>query len=58
VESIKRRRNSIAGKGRLYTQKWPEVITLVAELEALGFYSLNANYFSSFSNATEFAENE
>jgi hypothetical protein len=49
---------ALQAKAALYTQKWPEVITLVAELEALGFYSLNANYFSSFSNATEFTDNE
>jgi hypothetical protein len=49
---------ALQAKAALYTQKWAEVITLVSELEALGFYSLNANYFSSFSAATEFAENE
>jgi starch-binding outer membrane protein, SusD/RagB family len=49
---------ALQAKAALYTQKWPEVITLVAELEALGFYSLNANYFASFSNATEFTDNE
>jgi hypothetical protein len=49
---------ALLAKANLYTEKWPEVITLVSELEALGFYSLNANYFSSFSTATEFAENE
>jgi hypothetical protein len=32
------------------------VITLVTELEGLGFYNLNANYFSSFN--TEFTDNE
>jgi hypothetical protein len=49
---------ALQAKAALYTQKWPEVITFVTELEALGFYSLNANYFSSFSNATEFIDNE
>ncbi|MEI9908380.1 MAG: RagB/SusD family nutrient uptake outer membrane protein [Bacteroidota bacterium] len=49
---------ALQAKAALYTQKWPEVITLVAELEGLGFYSLNANYFASFSNATEFTDNE
>ena len=49
---------SLQAKAALYTEKWPEVITLVSELEALGFYSLNANYFSSFSNTTEFTDNE
>lgn len=49
---------ALQAKAALYTQKWPEVITFVSELEALGFYSLNTNYFSSFSAATEFNENE
>ncbi|HKZ67465.1 MAG TPA: RagB/SusD family nutrient uptake outer membrane protein [Chitinophagaceae bacterium] len=49
---------ALQAKAALYTEKWPEVITLVAELEALGFYSLNTNYFSSFSNADEFNEDE
>ena len=49
---------ALLAKAALYTEKWPEVITLVSELEALGFYNLNTNYFSSFDNATEFAENE
>jgi starch-binding outer membrane protein, SusD/RagB family len=49
---------ALLAKANLYTEKWPEVITLVTELQGLGFYNLNANYFSSFSTATEFAENE
>ncbi|GAC1601718.1 MAG: RagB/SusD family nutrient uptake outer membrane protein [Chitinophagaceae bacterium] len=47
---------ALQAKAALYTQKWSEVITLVSELEATGFYSLNANYFSSFN--TEFTDNE
>jgi len=49
---------ALQAKASLYTQKWADVVTQVGELEALGFYSLNANYFSSFSNATEFTDNE
>jgi hypothetical protein len=49
---------ALQAKAALYTQKWTEVIALVTELEALGFYTLNANYFSSFNTSTEFAENE
>ncbi len=49
---------ALQAKAALYTEKWPEVITFVSELEALGFYSLNTNYFSSFSAATEFTDNE
>ncbi len=47
---------ALQAKAALYTQKWAEVITFVSELEALGFYSLNTNYFSSFN--TEFTDNE
>ena len=49
---------ALQAKAALYTEKWPEVISLVTELETLGFYSLNANYFSSFSTASEFTDNE
>ena len=49
---------ALQAKAALYTQQWPETIAFVTELEALGFYSLNANYFSSFSTATEFTDNE
>lgn len=49
---------ALQAKAALYTEKWPEVISLVTELEGLGFYSLNTNYFSSFSTATEFSDNE
>ena len=49
---------ALLAKANLYTEKWADVVTLVTELETLNFYSLNANYFSSFSTATEFAENE
>jgi starch-binding outer membrane protein, SusD/RagB family len=47
---------ALQAKAALYTEKWPEVISLVSELEATNFYSLNANYFSSFN--TEFTDNE
>jgi len=49
---------ALQAKAALYTQKWTEVISLVTELEALGFYHLNTNYFSSFSNATEYTDDE
>ena len=49
---------ALQAKVALYTQKWPEVISLVSELQALNFYSLDANYFDNFSVAKEFAENE
>ncbi|GAB2812783.1 RagB/SusD family nutrient uptake outer membrane protein [Ferruginibacter profundus] len=47
---------ALQAKAALYTEKWSEVITFVTELETLGFYSLNTNYFSSFN--TEFTDNE
>jgi hypothetical protein len=49
---------ALQAKAALYTQQWASVISLVAELEALGFYSLNANYFDSFNAANEFTDNE
>ncbi|WP_026897600.1 RagB/SusD family nutrient uptake outer membrane protein [Daejeonella oryzae] len=49
---------ALQAKSALYTQKWADVITLVSELETLGFYSLNANYFDSFNASKEFADNE
>jgi hypothetical protein len=49
---------AMQAKVALYNQKWAEVISSVNELEALGFYSLDANYFDNFSVASEFAENE
>lgn len=49
---------ALQAKAALYTQKWPEVITFVSELETLGFYSLNVNYFNAFNANTEFNENE
>jgi hypothetical protein len=49
---------AMQAKVALYNEKWAEVITAVGELEALGFYNLNANYFDNFSVANEFADNE
>jgi hypothetical protein len=43
---------ALQAKAALYTEKWAEVIAFVSELEALNFYSLNTNYFSSFSTAS------
>lgn len=49
---------ALQAKAALYTQKWDDVITLVGELETLGFYNLNANYFDSFDQTKEFIDNE
>jgi hypothetical protein len=48
---------ALQAKAALYTEKWPEVITLVNELAPLG-YSLNANYFDNFSTSKEYTDNE
>jgi len=49
---------ALLAKSALYTEKWADVVTNVNELQATGFYGLNANYFDSFNQAKEFAENE
>jgi starch-binding outer membrane protein, SusD/RagB family len=49
---------AMQAKVALYNKRWPEVIAAVSELESLGFYSLNSNYFDSFAVATEATENE
>jgi len=49
---------ALQAKSALYNQKWGEVITSVNELQGLGFYNLNANYFDNFSTQTEFTDNE
>ncbi len=49
---------ALQAKAALYTEKWADVISLVTELEALGFYNLNANYFDAFNVSTEFGDNE
>lgn len=49
---------ALQAKVALYNKEWSTVLSLVAELDELGFYSLNANYFDCFNAATEFAENE
>ena len=48
---------ALQAKAALYTEKWNEVPTLVDELAGLGF-SLNANYFDSFSTSKEYTDNE
>lgn len=49
---------ALQAKSALYNQKWTEVIATVNELQRLGFYTLNANYFDNFSTETEFKDNE
>ena len=45
-------------KVALFNENWQQVIDLVSELESLGYYGLNANYFDSFDVNKEFAESE
>lgn len=49
---------ALQAKAALFNEDWAAVISLVSELDALGFYSLNANYFDSFDVTKEFSENE
>lgn len=49
---------AMQAKVALYNGRWAEVISTVSELQALNFYSLNANYFDSFAVATEATETE
>jgi hypothetical protein len=49
---------AMQAKVALYNQKWTDVIASVSELEALGYYNLDTNYFDNFAVTSEFAENE
>jgi hypothetical protein len=49
---------ALQAKVALFSNDWTTVLSLITELDALGFYSLNANYFDSFDASIEFAENE
>ena len=49
---------AMQAKVALYNEKWPEVISIVTELEGLNFRSLNPNYFDSFDVAKEATEDE
>lgn len=49
---------ALQAKVALYVEDWATVLSLISELDALGFYSLNANYFDSFDASLEFSDNE
>ena len=49
---------ALQAKVALYSNDWTTVLDLITELDALGFYSLNANYFDSFDVSKEFTEDE
>lgn len=49
---------AMQAKVALFNKKWQDVITIISEMETLGYYSLNANYFDNFDVTKKFADNE
>lgn len=49
---------AMQAKVALYNQKWSDVITLVTELQGLGYYSLDPQYFDAFDVTKEWTETE
>ena len=49
---------ALQAKVALFNNDWSTVLSIISELDGLGYYSLNANYFDCFNVAKEFAENE
>tara|TARA_R110002096_G_scaffold103510_1_gene227860 strand:- start:21012 stop:22532 length:1521 start_codon:yes stop_codon:yes gene_type:complete len=49
---------ALEAKVALYNEEWGSVLSSISELDVLGFYSLNANYFDSFDYTKEFTDNE
>ncbi len=49
---------ALQAKVALFKEDWSAVLSLVSELDGLGFYSLNANYFDSFDVNMKFADDE
>ena len=49
---------AMQAKVALYNEQWAGVISTISELEALNFFSLNANYFDAFDVTKEATENE
>lgn len=49
---------ALQAKVALFHEEWQEVIDRVTELEGLGYYQLNANYFDNFDITKEFLEDE
>ncbi|MEO1013121.1 MAG: RagB/SusD family nutrient uptake outer membrane protein, partial [Bacteroidota bacterium] len=49
---------ALQAKLALFAEEWPSVLSLISELEGLGHYRLNENYFDSFDASREFAEDE
>lgn len=49
---------SLQAKVALYNENWTLVLERIAELDNLGFYDLNANYFDAFDVTKEFNDQE
>lgn len=49
---------ALQAKIALFNEDWSAVLSLITELDVLGNYSLNAEYFDSFDASLEFTENE
>ncbi len=49
---------ALEAKVALFNKDWTTVLSLIAELDGLGNYGLNAEYFDSFDASKEFTENE
>lgn len=49
---------ALQAKVALYNQDWTTVLSTISEIENMGFYSLNTNYFDNFDIEKEFDEDE
>lgn len=49
---------ALQAKAALFNKEWEAALGSITELEGLGFYSLNTNYFDSFDINKEFTDNE
>ncbi|MEN3324413.1 RagB/SusD family nutrient uptake outer membrane protein [Mariniflexile soesokkakense] len=49
---------ALQAKVALFAKDWPTVLSLITELDGLGHYNLNAEYFNSFDANLEFTDNE
>lgn len=49
---------ALEAKVALFTEKWQQVLSKVEALEQKGYFSLNSNYFDSFSNSQKFQDQE
>ncbi len=49
---------ALQAKVALFNENWTTVLNLISELDALGYYRLNAEYFDSFNADIEFTDDE